>query len=140
MGVPERLVLADDIPPMKIAAKFYPHVQHEDYYALKIMSEMLSGSATDLFREDLVTQRSKEAFGAYIDDFAGGGMFVFASVNLPFKGKNKLFRQIQGSLDNRISSWLTEEGSQQHKRDFKARVYNKVGMHIYLIPLDELCS
>ena len=112
---PERLVLADDIPPMKIAAKVFilPRATHEDYYALKIMSEMLSGSATDLFREDLVTQRSKalEAFGAYIDDFAGGGMFVFASVNLPFKGKNKLFRQIQGSLDNLDNrSWLTEEG------------------------------
>ena len=57
----ERLVLADDIPPMKIAAKVFilPRATHEDYYALKIMSEMLSGSATDLFREDLVTQRSK---------------------------------------------------------------------------------
>ena len=41
---------------MKIAKFYSPPCNTRDYYALKIMSEMLSGSATDLFREDLVTQ------------------------------------------------------------------------------------
>ena len=111
---PKRLELSDDIPPMKIAAHVYilPRATHSDYYALKVMSQMLSGSATDVFREDLVTKRSKalEAFGTYVDELAAGGMFVFASVNLPFKRKNKLFRQIEQSLDNLDDrSWLTEE-------------------------------
>ena len=112
---PERLELADDIPPMKIAAQVYilPRATHADYYALKVMSQMLSGSATDVFREDLLTKRSKalEAFGTYVDDLAAGGMFVFGSVNLPLKRKNKLFRQIGQSLDNLNERlWLTEEG------------------------------
>ena len=50
MGFPERLNI--DIPPMKIAAQVYILLlTHADYYALKVMSQMLSGSVRMYFEK-----------------------------------------------------------------------------------------
>ena len=118
---PEKIALSDDIPPIKIAARIYilPQANHEDYWALQTLSQMISGSETDLFREELVTKRGKaiEAISGSINDLSAGSVLFFGSISLPtrFKGKAfKLIDQSMESLDER--SWMTEANLKSAKR------------------------
>jgi zinc protease len=141
---PPSVELTDDIPPIKIAAHVYtlPTVVDPDYYALQVLSQMLSGSETDLFREDLVTQRKKavEGMSIYIDDFKAGGLMIFASISLPTRSKRRAYKLIGSSVDNLDEKdWMTEENlnaakkyllrQEMEKRWYSAEMADSIGWY-----------
>ena len=117
----DRIVLADDIPPVKVAAHVYPlpPAKHPDYWALKVLGTMISGSAMDRFQQSLVVEKKKavEAMSAHVDEFSAGGLFLFASISLPTRSQGKAFRLIQESLDElHLAEWRTEENLEAARR------------------------
>ena len=118
---PEEISLQDDIPPIKLAARIYPlpRADHDDYWSLQVLGQMLAGSETDLFREELVTKRGKavEAFSGNISDLSAGGMLFFGSVSLPTRSKRRAFKLIDSSMNSlNEQAWMTEENLKAAKR------------------------
>ena len=111
---PEEIRLKEDIPPMKIAAHMYivPDATHPDYWPVRVLSSMLSGSGQDLFREEMVTKRGKALEAVtFIDDiFKQGGMAVFGSISLPTRSRRSMHKHIGASIESLgEKEWLTEE-------------------------------
>lgn len=118
---PERVELKDDIPPIKVAANVYiaPSATSEDYWAMKVLGQMLSGGAVDRFREELVGRRGKalDASGMYVDQFKAGGLVVFGSVSLPWRSKRRALRLVDQSIEALDQGdWLTQENLEIARR------------------------
>ena len=109
---PERVVLKEDLPPIKIAAMawFGPTRRDADYWAYRVMTEMLAGGELDRFREELVTRRGKaiEAF-TIAEELRAGGILAFGSLSLPFRSRSKAFRLLDQSVEALdAGEWLSE--------------------------------
>jgi len=117
---PERVVLKEDLPPVKIAgvAYFGPTHRDDDYWAYRIMTEMLAGGELDRLRENLVTEKGKavEAF-TIAEELRAGGILAFASMSLPFRCKNRAFRLVHGAVEELgEGDWLGEENLETVRR------------------------
>jgi len=111
---PERVDLQDDIPPVKLAAHIYiaPAPGDPDYWAMKLLGQMLSSGSVDRFREELVVGQSKalDGFGMYVDQFQSGGLMLFGSISLPTRSRRRALKLIDGTVDTlNERAWLTEE-------------------------------
>jgi len=115
-----RRVLKEDIPPMKVAALVYygPTRRHADYWAWKVMTEMLAGGEVDHFREELVTKQGKALDGgALAEELAAGSLLGFGSVSLPFRSKGKAFKILHGVEDVMSEGdWLTADSLETVRR------------------------
>jgi zinc protease len=117
---PERIVLKEDLPPVKIAAQvwFGPTRRDADYWAYRVMTEMLAGGELDRFREELVTTRGKaiEAF-TIAEELRAGGILAFGSLSLPFRFRGKAFRLIEQSIDTlNEGAWMSEANLETVRR------------------------
>ncbi len=115
-----RKVLKEDIPPIKVAALVYygPARRDADYWAYKVMTEMLAGGELDRFREEIVTNQGKALEGGTLaEELASGGLLGFASVSLPFRGKRKAFKLLHGAKDVLTGGeWMTAENLETVRR------------------------
>ncbi len=117
---PERIVLKEDLPPIKIAAQvwFGPTRRDADYWAYRVMTEMLAGGELDRFREELVTERGKaiEAF-TIAEELRAGGILAFGSLSLPFRMRGKAFRLIEDSIEALdAGAWMSEDNLETVRR------------------------
>ncbi len=111
--LPDRVELREDIPPIKVAAQLYrgPSARDPDYWAFRVMMEMLSGGELDRFREELVTRRGKavEAF-AQNAELRAGTLFIAGSISLPFRREKRAFALIDQTLDTLDQGdWRSQE-------------------------------
>lgn len=125
----DELVLQEDLPPIKATAFLYrlPPSDHPDQWALEVMVDMLAGGQIDRFREEMVTERGQalEAFTAPLQ-LAAGGALGFATVTLPFKGKKRLYRQIEEVIEELDSlSWCDQEALDQARRKLLLDAYTE---------------
>jgi zinc protease len=117
---PERITLKEDLPPIKIAAQvwFGPTRRDADYWAYRVMTEMLAGGELDRFREELVTRRGKaiEAF-TIAEELRAGGILAFGSLNLPFRMKGRAFKHIDQSIEAlNEGAWMSEANLETVRR------------------------
>lgn len=117
---PERVVLKEDLPPVKIAgvAYFGPTQRDADYWAYRLMTEMLAGGELDRLREELVTTQGKavEAF-TLSEELRAGGILAFASMSLPFRCKNRALKLLHRSVDTLgTGEWMSEPTLETAKR------------------------
>ncbi len=117
---PEQVTLKEDLPPIKVAAQvwFGPTQRDADYWAYRVMIEMLAGGELDRFREELVTNRGKaiEAF-TLSDDLRAGSLLSLVSINLPFRARGKAFRLLDQSVDTLSEGdWMSTENLETVRR------------------------
>lgn len=109
----ERVVLTEDLPPIKVAAMLYvgPTRDSEDYWAYRLMTEMLAGGELDRFREELVTERGKAVEAVTVaEELRSGSILAFASISLPFRFENRAFKLLGQSRDAvGEGEWMSEE-------------------------------
>ncbi|MCB9765502.1 MAG: insulinase family protein [Alphaproteobacteria bacterium] len=109
---PERVTLTEDVPPIKVAGAVYvgPTRQDPDYWAWKVMVEMLAGGELDRFREELVTERGKAVEAATIaEELRAGGILAFGSINLPFRSQRGAFKHLHAAVDGLDGAdWLSQ--------------------------------
>jgi len=117
---PDRLVLKEDIPPVRVAALFFPLPPPSDpsYAASRLLRQMLSGSEVDRFRQILVEQQGKAMEAMTIStELRAGQMIAFASLNLPFRGQKKALSQLHAALDElEKDAWATPENLETARR------------------------
>jgi zinc protease len=111
---PERVVLTEDLPPVKASALVYftPPMSHPDYWAIQLMNKMIATGRVDYFREHLVKER-KKAIDAGVESeyLAQGGINVMYSVSLPTRRDGRALSLLHQSRDHLGElGWLTEEG------------------------------
>jgi len=115
-----RRVLKEDIPPIKVAAHVYygPTRRDADYWAFKVMTEMIAGGELDRFHEELVTEQGKALEGVTLAaELAAGSLLGFGSLSLPFRSKRKAFKIIRGVEDVMSEgAWLTEDNLETVRR------------------------
>ena len=117
---PEKVTLKEDLPPVKIAAQvwFGPTRRDADYWAYRVMTEMLAGGELDRFREELVTNRGKavEAF-TVSEELRAGAILSFASISLPFRARGKAFRLLGETVDTLSEGdWMSTENLETVRR------------------------
>jgi zinc protease len=117
---PEQVTLKEDLPPVKIAAQvwFGPTRRDADYWAYRVMTEMLAGGELDRFREELVTKRGKaiEAF-TLAEELRAGAILSFASMSLPFRSRGKAFRLLDQTVEALSEGdWMSEESLETVRR------------------------
>ena len=118
---PSRVLLQEDIPPIKVAALMYigPTMRDPDYWAFKVMTEMLAGGELDAFREELVTERGKAIEAMTIaETLRSGSVLAFASINLPFRGERRAFKLLHQTRDTLTdeAAWMTQAKLDTAKR------------------------
>ena len=116
----DRVVLKEDIPPIKLAAQVYPlpAPSEDGYWPSALLMQMIVGGEVDLFREQLVEKQGKavEAL-TFHEELEAGAVAGFASISLPFRRQNKAFKLLSGSRDELGKlEWVTEERLQTAKR------------------------
>ena len=109
---PERVELAEDLPPIKVAALVYPgpRAVDPDYAATRLLTELLAGGELDRFREALVKDRKKALEAMSVPfELKSGSVLGFASISLPWRGERAAFRHIEAALaDLDGGDWLSQ--------------------------------
>lgn len=109
---PARLDLAEDIPPIKVAALFYalPPSSDPRSPAVRLMRQMLTGGEVDRFRQILVEDQGMAIEAMTVaEDLRAGGVLAFASINLPFKTTRKALKQLHAAeAELGKLSWATQ--------------------------------
>jgi len=110
---PGEVVLRENLPPVETAILAFPlpPAGSADDWAVRVMVQLLSGSAVDPFREELVTRRDKALdAGVYPFRFRRAGALLFYSVALPYRRKTTAFRFMERSLETLARlEWVTDE-------------------------------
>lgn len=120
LDMPDQVALSEDIPPIRVAALVYtgPTRNDPDWWAWKLMTELLAGGEQDLFREELVTRRGKAVEAATLaEDLRAGAILAFGSLSLPLRSERRCFsllEQTRDTLDE--GAWLTQEGLDTARR------------------------
>jgi len=113
---PEEVVLREDLPPVETAILAFPlpPADSEDYWAVRVMVQLLAGGAVDPFREEIVTRRDKALdAGVRPFRFRRAGALLFYSVALPYRRKTTAFRLMRGSLEELARmEWVTDDSVQ----------------------------
>ncbi|GEM_PF-2218964 len=116
----DRIVLKEDLPPIKLAAQVYPlpAPSEQGYWASALLMEMVVGGEVDLFRHHLVEEQGKaiEAL-TFHEELEAGAIAGFASVSLPFRSQAKAFKLLSATRKHLDQlDWATEERLQTAKR------------------------
>lgn len=118
--LPDRLILKEDIPPVRVAALVFPLPPSSDpsYAAARLMRKMLTGGEVDRFRQILVEEQGKALDAMTVDaELRAGGILAFASVNLPTRSQRKALKQLHGALDElNKREWATEANLETARR------------------------
>ncbi len=121
---PDRLILKEDIPPVKVSALIFPLPPSSDptYPAAMLMRKMLTGGEVDRFRQILVEDQGKAMEAMTVDaDLRAGGILAFASVNLPTRSQRKALKQLHGALDELSEMGWANEANLETARRFLLR-------------------
>lgn len=117
---PDRVQVAEDIPPVKISALFYPLPPPSDpsYPAARLMRQMLTGGEVDRFRQILVEDQGKAIEAMTVaEDLRAGGVLAFASINLPFRRTGKALKHLRAATAELGElGWLTQENLDTARR------------------------
>jgi len=110
--LPDRVKVKDKIPPVLAVGLAYPLPprDHPDALIVSVMTQMLSGSELDVFRERHLDERSGIEAVTFHQQLKAGGILGFGSVHLPTaSGRRRLqaLRKTVNTLGDR--SWNTQE-------------------------------
>ena len=109
----------EDLPPVKVAAMAFPlPTDAASREAVRVLYQLLAGSAVDPFEEELVRSRRKAVFamteGLF---FRRGNVLAFAAAYLPYRREATAFRLIEETLAGMSRlEWLTDETVAAAKR------------------------
>ena len=109
----------EDLPPVKVAAMAFPlPTDAASREAVRVLYQLLAGSAVDPFEEELVRSRRKAVFamteGLF---FRRGNVLAFAAAYLPYRREATAFRLIEETLASMSRlEWLTDETVAAAKR------------------------
>ena len=123
---PERIRLAEDLPPAEVAVLVHPLPPQDsaDDAALSVMEEILSAAEVDPFREDLVRERHQALdAGSQVLMLKRGGVLAFYSAVLPYRreaGQFDVMRQSMKKLER--MEWLSDVRLAGAKRKMLRRI------------------
>lgn len=111
IDLPERIRLTDKIPPVLGVGLAYPLPprDHPDALAISVMTEMLSGSELDVFRERHLEERSGIEAVSFSQQLRRGGVLGFGSVHLPTANGPRRLKALHKTVDGLSDgSWITQ--------------------------------
>ena len=122
---PAEINLAEDIPPIEVAAAIFPlpSAKSPDHETLNLLISLLQG--LEGFEDELVRKRRKALFAQSIDfQSKAGRILAFASGALPYRRKDAAYLYLDDALRELSSfAWLTDETLNAMKRRYLQTEY-----------------